>query len=70
MKRIVLILALILILGTVLISGCTTTQNNTTGNNSGQNKNSGIPGYIVGPLINIGSENAVSETEFERSGNS
>ena len=69
MKRIILILALILILGTVFISGCTTTQNNTSGNTSGQNKSSGIPGYIVGPIINVGSENTVSETEFERSSN-
>ncbi|MGZ7209921.1 MAG: hypothetical protein ACXVHV_08595 [Methanobacterium sp.] len=61
MKKIAIILALMLILGAVFISGCATPQNNTSGNSSGQKNSSGIPGYSTAQIVNIGSENIVSE---------
>ncbi len=71
MKKIAIIVALMLVLGVVFISGCTTTPtNNTTGNNSGQNKSSGIPGYSTGQIINIGSQNIVSDIESGKSNSS
>ncbi len=60
MKKITIVLALMLLLGTVFISGCATIQNNTQNNTGGnaQNKSPGIPGYSVGQVFSIESENS------------
>ncbi len=65
MRKIAIILAVMLVLGVVFISGCTTTTNNTpqSNNSQNQNKSSGIPGYSTAQIVNIGSENTVSEPD-------